>query len=66
MVGGCLEASALHSYSAGCVSLRISINEQRPLFRDGEARGKINGSRCLSDAALLIRNCYDAGHVTRR
>jgi hypothetical protein len=39
------------------VALGIRIDEERPAFRDRERRGEVDGSRGLTDAALLISDC---------
>ena len=53
----------LDADAARRVALGVAVDEERPLFGGGEAGGEIDGGRRLSDAALLVRDRDDAGHV---
>ncbi len=46
-----------HSQSAGCVGLRVEINEQDALASGRQTGGKIDGCRCFSNSAFLVRDC---------
>ena len=48
--------------SAGSIRLRIAINQQRVHFSGRKRSGKIDGSRGLAHAALLIGNSDDTSH----
>ncbi len=41
---------------------RVGIDEERPLFGDGEAGGEVDGGRRLPDPALLVSDRDDSGH----
>ena len=55
----------MHADPARGVTLRVAIDEQRALLRDGEAGREIHRGRRLADAALLIRYRKNPGHVER-
>jgi hypothetical protein len=48
--------------AAGRVALRVAIDEECALLRDGEAGGEVDGGRGLTDSALLVGDRDDSGH----
>src|SRR4051812_39919037 len=51
-----------HTEPAGCISLRISIEEEGSSLRQGQRRREIDGGRGLTHAAFLICDRYDMCH----
>ena len=47
--------------AGGRVRLRVEVDEQAALAGLREAGGEVDGGRRLADAALLVRDCVDAG-----
>jgi hypothetical protein len=45
------------------VALRVDIDEQRPALGRGERGGEVHRRRGLADAALLVRDGEDPGHL---
>ena len=52
-----------HAEPGGRVRLRVEVDDERPLAGLREARGEVDRSRRLADAALLIRKRVDPGHA---
>jgi len=62
IVGGLPDVCACETAAAGGIALGISVDEERALFSDGKRGGEVDGRRGLTDAALLIGDCENAGH----
>ena len=53
----------LEPETTGEVRLRIEVDEEDPLLRDGERRSQVEGGRGLADTALLVSDGdYPRGH----
>lgn len=59
IIHGVLQRGLVYSYSAGRITLRIDIDQQRRPLRCSQTRGKINGGGRFADAALLIGDTND-------
>src|SRR5438445_11643152 len=64
VVDGGTELILRNADAARGVPLRVAVDEERALFGGSEAGGEVHGGRRLSDAALLVRDRDDAGHVS--
>jgi hypothetical protein len=62
IVDGSGDCVARYSNTARGVPLGVAINEQGPLFGDGETSGEVDSGSGFSHPALLISDGYDFTH----
>ncbi len=51
------------SEPAGCIALRVTIDNEGLLLFGGERGAEIYGGGCLANAALLVGNSYNSAQV---